>query len=112
MSRGDGGGRGLDASLERSRHGRGLTAPCALSSTPRAGWAAPRLKHLSLELGGHGPLIALPDADVATVVDVAVSQGYANAGQACYSVNRVLALTSTARRAWRQTARSGVALPA
>lgn len=56
-----------------------------------AGWAAPRLKHLSLELGGHGPLIALPDADVATVVDVAVSQGYANAGQACYSVNRVLA---------------------
>ncbi|MFN8110709.1 MAG: aldehyde dehydrogenase family protein [Thermoleophilia bacterium] len=55
-----------------------------------AGWAAPRLKALSLELGGHGPLIALPDADVATVVDVAISQGYANAGQACYSVNRVL----------------------
>jgi succinate-semialdehyde dehydrogenase/glutarate-semialdehyde dehydrogenase len=55
-----------------------------------AGWAAPRLKHLSLELGGHGPLIVLPDADVATAVDVAVSQGYANAGQACYSVNRVL----------------------
>ncbi len=55
-----------------------------------AGWAAPRLKHLSLELGGHGPLIALPDADVATVVDVAMTQGYANAGQACYSVNRVL----------------------
>jgi len=55
-----------------------------------AGWAAPRLKALSLELGGHGPLIVLDDADVATAVDVAAVQGYANAGQACYSVNRVL----------------------
>ncbi|MCB0872014.1 MAG: aldehyde dehydrogenase [Thermoleophilia bacterium] len=55
-----------------------------------AAWAAPRLKALSLELGGHGPLIVLDDADVDTAVDVAVSQGYANAGQACYSVNRVL----------------------
>ena len=56
-----------------------------------AAWASPRLKALSLELGGHGPLVVLPDADLETVVDVAVSQGYANAGQACYSVNRVLA---------------------
>jgi succinate-semialdehyde dehydrogenase/glutarate-semialdehyde dehydrogenase len=61
-----------------------------------AGWAAPRLKHLSLELGGHGPLVVLPDADVATAVDVAVSQGYANAGQACYSVNRILVHRSLA----------------
>jgi acyl-CoA reductase-like NAD-dependent aldehyde dehydrogenase len=56
-----------------------------------AAWASPRLKALSLELGGHGPLVVLPDADPEVVVDVAVSQGYANAGQACYSVNRVLA---------------------
>lgn len=55
-----------------------------------AQWAAPRLKALSLELGGHGPLVVLPDADLATAVDVAITQGYANAGQACYSVNRVL----------------------
>jgi succinate-semialdehyde dehydrogenase/glutarate-semialdehyde dehydrogenase len=55
-----------------------------------AGWAAPRLKALSLELGGHGPLIVLPDADLDTVTDVAAVQGYANAGQACYSVNRVI----------------------
>lgn len=54
-----------------------------------AGWAAPRLKALSLELGGHGPLIMCDDADLATTVDVAVTQGYANSGQACYSVNRV-----------------------
>jgi succinate-semialdehyde dehydrogenase / glutarate-semialdehyde dehydrogenase len=55
-----------------------------------AGWAAPRLKSLSLELGGHGPLVVLPDADLDVAVDVAITQGYVNAGQACYSVNRVL----------------------
>ena len=55
-----------------------------------AGWAAPRLKHLSLELGGHGALVVLPDADLDVAVDVAISQGYVNTGQACYAVNRVL----------------------
>jgi acyl-CoA reductase-like NAD-dependent aldehyde dehydrogenase len=55
-----------------------------------AAWSAPRLKHLSLELGGHGALIVLPDADLDTAVDVAVVQGYVNTGQACYAVNRVL----------------------
>ena len=55
-----------------------------------AGWAAPRLKALSLELGGHGPLVVLPDADLDVVAEVAAVQGYANAGQACYSVNRVI----------------------
>lgn len=53
-------------------------------------WAAPGLKHLSLELGGHGALIVLPDVDLDVAVDVAIVQGYANTGQACYSVNRVL----------------------
>jgi succinate-semialdehyde dehydrogenase/glutarate-semialdehyde dehydrogenase len=56
-----------------------------------AAWTAPRLKALSLELGGHGPLVVLPDADLDQVAEVALIQGYANAGQACYSVNRVLA---------------------
>src|SRR5262249_18814701 len=55
-----------------------------------AAWAAPRLKVLTLELGGHGPLVVLPDADLDVAADVAVSQGYVNAGQACYAVNRVL----------------------
>jgi len=56
-----------------------------------AAWAAPRLKALSLELGGHGPLVVLPDADLDQVAEVALIQGYANSGQACYSVNRVIA---------------------
>jgi succinate-semialdehyde dehydrogenase/glutarate-semialdehyde dehydrogenase len=55
-----------------------------------AAWAAPRLKALSLELGGHGPLVVLPDADLEVAAEVAVAQGYVNAGQACYAVNRVL----------------------
>jgi succinate-semialdehyde dehydrogenase/glutarate-semialdehyde dehydrogenase len=56
-----------------------------------AAWAAPRLKALTLELGGHGPLVVLPDADLELATEVALVQGYANAGQACYSVNRVIA---------------------
>jgi succinate-semialdehyde dehydrogenase / glutarate-semialdehyde dehydrogenase len=55
-----------------------------------AGWAAPRLKALSLELGGHGALVVLPDADLEIAAEVAVMQGYVNSGQACYAVNRVL----------------------
>ena len=55
-----------------------------------AGWAAPGLKALSLELGGHGPLLVLPDADLDVAAEVAITQGYVNAGQACYAVNRVL----------------------
>lgn len=55
-----------------------------------AGWAAPRLKALSLELGGHGALVVLPDADLDIAAEVATVQGYVNSGQACYAVNRVL----------------------
>ncbi len=55
-----------------------------------AAWASPRLKALSLELGGHGSLLVLDDADIDGAVEVALVQGFANCGQACYSVNRVL----------------------
>jgi succinate-semialdehyde dehydrogenase / glutarate-semialdehyde dehydrogenase len=55
-----------------------------------AAWASPRLKALSLELGGHGALVVLPDADLDVAAEVATVQGYVNSGQACYAVNRVL----------------------
>ena len=48
-----------------------------------AAWASPRLKALSLELGGHGALVVLPDADLDVAAEVAVVQGYVNSGQAC-----------------------------
>lgn len=60
-----------------------------------AAWTAPRMKHLTLELGGHGALVVLPDADLDVAVDVAAVQGYVNTGQACYSVNRVLTTPET-----------------
>lgn len=63
-----------------------------------AGWAAPRLKAMTLELGGHGSLIVLPGADLDIVHEVATVQGYANTGQACYSVNRVIAEPDVAER--------------
>ena len=40
-----------------------------------AGWAAPRLKALSLELGGHGALVVLPDADLDVAAEVATDPG-------------------------------------
>ena len=55
-----------------------------------AAWASPRLKALSLELGGHGALVVMPDADLDVAAEVATVQGYVNSGQACYAVNRVL----------------------
>ena len=64
-----------------------------------AGWAAPRLKALSLELGGHGALVVLPDADLDVAAEVATMQGYVNSGQACYAVNRVLVPPAPGRRA-------------
>jgi succinate-semialdehyde dehydrogenase/glutarate-semialdehyde dehydrogenase len=97
---------GLPAGLVSCLTGDGPTVGEALSTHPLvakvaftgsrrvaeqvAAWAAPRLKALTLELGGHGPLVVLPDADLDVAADVAVSQGYVNAGQACYAVNRVL----------------------
>ena len=36
-------------------------------------------------------MVVLPDADLDQAVEVALIQGYANAGQACYAVNRVIA---------------------
>ena len=63
-----------------------------------AAWAGPRLKAMTLELGGHGSLIVLPGADLDVVHEIATVQGFANAGQACYSVNRVLAAPEVAER--------------
>lgn len=49
-----------------------------------------RLIPCLLELGGKDPLIALPYADVAKVVRGAVWGAFANAGQSCASVERML----------------------
>ena len=45
-----------------------------------AAWASPRLKALSLELGGHGALVVLPDADLDVAAEVAVVAGLRQLG--------------------------------
>lgn len=52
--------------------------------------AGPLLKRVQLELGGKSAAIVLPDADLATVVDSMMIFGYANSGQICASLSRLL----------------------
>lgn len=53
------------------------------------GLAAPGLKHLSLELGGHTPLIVFSDADLGKAVEGGVLRSFRNMGQICNAVNRI-----------------------
>ena len=48
------------------------------------------VKRISLELGSNCPMVVLPDADLEQVAGATAVGGYANAGQACISVQRVL----------------------
>ena len=49
---------------------------------------APTVKKLSLELGGHAPLIGFEDADLDAAVEGALQSKYRNAGQTCVCTNR------------------------
>lgn len=50
--------------------------------------AAPYLKRLTMELGGHAPLIVMPDVDPRDVARQAAAIKFRNAGQACVSPSR------------------------
>jgi succinate-semialdehyde dehydrogenase/glutarate-semialdehyde dehydrogenase len=50
--------------------------------------AADRVIRLSLELGGHAPLIVLPDADPEAVAKAAVAGKFRNNGQVCIAPSR------------------------
>src|SRR6202000_2418248 len=45
--------------------------------------AADTMKRVTLELGGKGPNIILPDADLESAISTAVAVGFLNSGQAC-----------------------------
>lgn len=49
------------------------------------------VKRLSLELGASCPLVVLADADIERAAEAITVGGYANAGQVCISVQRVVA---------------------
>lgn len=51
--------------------------------------SADNVKKLSLELGGHAPLIVLNDADIAVAVKGAMDSKFRNAGQTCVCANRI-----------------------
>lgn len=48
------------------------------------------VKKLSLELGASCPVVVLPDADVEQAAAAVAAGGFANAGQVCISVQRVI----------------------
>jgi succinate-semialdehyde dehydrogenase/glutarate-semialdehyde dehydrogenase len=50
--------------------------------------SADQVKRLSLELGGHAPLVVFPDADVAQVAAAAVIGKFRNNGQVCIAPSR------------------------
>ncbi|MFL2682294.1 MAG: NAD-dependent succinate-semialdehyde dehydrogenase [Alphaproteobacteria bacterium] len=51
--------------------------------------AASTIKKVSMELGGHAPLIIFEDADLDEAVEGAMANKYRNSGQVCVSANRI-----------------------
>ena len=52
------------------------------------GQAAPTIKRLIMELGGHAPFIAFADCDFDRAVDRAIAAKFATSGQDCLAANR------------------------
>jgi len=52
--------------------------------------AARQVKLLSLELGGHAPVLVFDDADLNKAVEGTIIAKYRNTGQSCIAANRVL----------------------
>ncbi|WP_047152989.1 NAD-dependent succinate-semialdehyde dehydrogenase [Aneurinibacillus tyrosinisolvens] len=51
--------------------------------------SADQIKKISLELGGHAPLLVFEDADIEKAVRGAISSKFRNAGQTCICANRI-----------------------
>ena len=50
---------------------------------------ASTIKKVSMELGGHAPLIIFDDADIDEAIEGAMANKYRNSGQVCVSANRI-----------------------
>ncbi len=50
---------------------------------------AESIAHLSLELGGHGPAIVFPDADLDAATEGIMGAKFRNGGRSCIAINRV-----------------------
>jgi succinate-semialdehyde dehydrogenase/glutarate-semialdehyde dehydrogenase len=51
--------------------------------------AAAQIKPLSLELGGHAPVLVFEDADIDAAVEGAMITKFRNTGQSCIAANRI-----------------------
>lgn len=51
--------------------------------------SADTVKHVSMELGGHAPIIICGDADIDIAVDQTIASKFRNAGQTCICANRL-----------------------
>lgn len=51
--------------------------------------AAPSIKPLSLELGGHAPVLVFADADINRAVEGVAIAKFRNTGQSCIAANRI-----------------------
>jgi len=52
--------------------------------------SADTVKHVTMELGGHAPLIVNEDADLDFAVQQAIASKFRNAGQTCVCANRLI----------------------
>lgn len=52
--------------------------------------SADTVKHVTMELGGHAPLIVAEDADLDVAVQQTIGAKFRNAGQTCVCANRVI----------------------
>jgi len=59
-----------------------------------AGMAGTHMKRMSMELGGHAPVIVCADADIAAAARTMASSKFRNAGQVCISPTRFLIQSS------------------
>jgi len=72
--------------------------------------AADTVKRISLELGGHAPLIVFDDADLETAVKQTVACKYRNGGQTCVCANRIYVQKGIAEEFTRALAAASQAL--
>ncbi|WP_174727280.1 NAD-dependent succinate-semialdehyde dehydrogenase [Mesobacillus harenae] len=52
--------------------------------------SADTVKHVTMELGGHAPLIIAEDADLDIAVSQTIASKFRNAGQTCVCANRII----------------------
>ena len=85
-------GSGSDVGSHLVRHpltrALSFTGSVAVGSLVRTE-AAKQGKRIQLELGGHNPLLVLPDADLDRAVEAAYAGAYWSAGQKCTATRRI-----------------------